>query len=409
MSKIAVVGAGIVGVCVAHFLKKNGHDVILYDQNEPGSQTSFGNAGLFANHECVTANSPQLWKNLPSMLFSKNGPLAIDWLYILTHLPWAIRFLRNCTHKRVQHIAHSLSSFSSHAELSYEEIFNEVNVSEYIVNKEPIFLYETRKLFEEARFSFDLRKKYNVGFDILSKEKILELEPSLKPVFYNGIIYKGESFTRSPIKITKKIFDNFINNGGQFILSEVDSIYKKDELLFLESNGKKYQLDKIVIAAGVWSNKLAKTIGDDFPLDTERGYHIVFQNKNNLISRSVGWAKTGFYMTPMEDGIRAAGTVEIAGIDKPMNHNRLKMIENTARKIIPQLGKVQSKWMGFRPTLPDSLPIIGESKKCKNVYYAFGHQHLGLSLAAVTGKTIHSLIDNTNSNINILPFDPYRF
>ncbi len=409
MSKIAVVGAGIVGVCIAHFLKKNGHDVILYDQNEPGSQTSFGNAGLFANHECVTANSPQLWKSLPSMLFSKNGPLTIDWLYILTHLPWAIRFLRNCTHKRVQHIAHSLSSFSSHAELSYEEIFNEVDVSEYVVNKEPIFLYESRKLFEEARFSFDLRKKYNVEFDILSKEKILELEPSLKPVFYNGIIYKGESFTRSPIKITKKIFDNFINNGGQFILSKVDSIYKKNKLLFLESSGKEYQLDKIVIAAGVWSNKLAKTIGDDFPLDTERGYHVVFQNKNDLISRSVGWAKTGFYMTPMEDGIRAAGTVEIAGINKPMNNNRLKMIENTARKIIPQLGKVQSKWMGFRPTLPDSLPIIGESKKCKNVYYAFGHQHLGLSLAAVTGKTIHSLIDNSNSNINIFPFNPYRF
>jgi len=409
MSKIAVVGAGIIGVCIAHFLKKNGHDVILYDQNEPGSQTSFGNAGLFANHECVTANSPQLWKNLPSMIFSENDSLTIDWFYIVTHLPWVIKFLRNCTNKRVQHIAHSLSSFSSHAELSYEEIFNEVDVSEYIVNKEPIFLYESKKLFEKARYSFDLRKKYNVKFDILSKEKILELEPSLEPIFYNGVIYRGESFTRSPIKITKKIFDNFINNGGQFILSEVNSIYKNNDLLFLESNGEKYQIDKVVVAAGVWSNRLANTIGDDFPLDTERGYHVVFQNNHNLISRSVGWAKTGFYMTPMEDGIRAAGTVEIAGIKKTMNNNRLKMIENTARKIIPQLGKVESKWMGFRPTLPDSLPVIGESKKCKNVYYAFGHQHLGLSLAAVTGKTIHSLIDSTNSNINILPFSPYRF
>ena len=150
-------------------------------------------------------------------------------------------------------------------------------------------------------------------------------------------------------------------------------------------------------------------IGDNFPLDTERGYHIIFENNDNLLSRSVGWAKTGFYITPMEDGIRAAGTVEIAGLKKSMNDNILKKIEVNARRIIPQLGKVQNKWMGFRPTLPDSLPVIGESKKCNSVYYAFGHQHLGLSLAAVTGKIMHLLIENKPTNININSLNPYRF
>ena len=154
---------------------------------------------------------------------------------------------------------------------------------------------------------------------------------------------------------------------------------------------------------------LARTIGDNFPLDTERGYHIEFEDRNNLLTHPIGWAKTGFYMTPMEDGIRAAGTVEIAGLEKPMNNDMLSMIEITARSILPQLGKVKSKWMGFRPSLPDSLPVIGESKKCNNVYYAFGHQHLGLSLAAVTGKVIQSLVENINTNINIKPLNPYRF
>ena len=154
---------------------------------------------------------------------------------------------------------------------------------------------------------------------------------------------------------------------------------------------------------------MAKTIGDNFPLDTERGYHVLFEKNDDLISRPIGWAKTGFYITPMEDGIRAAGTIEIAGLKKPMNEKILKKIELTSRKILPKLGKVKSHWMGFRPTLPDSLPVIGESKKCNNVYYAFGHQHLGLSLAAVTGKVIQSLVENINTNINIKPLNPYRF
>ena len=409
MSKVAVIGAGIIGVCIAFFLKKNGHKVTLIDQNNPGTQTSFGNAGLFANHECVTANSPHLWKNFPSMLVSKNSPLVIDWFYVLTHLPWAIRFLRNCTSERVDHIAKSLSNFSSHAGLAYEEIFDEVDVSQIIVHKEPIFLYESKELFEKNQYAFNLRKKNNVHFDVINKKDIAKMEPSLAPIYYKGIILKGESFTKSPLQITLKIFDDFINNGGHFVLSKIDSIIRKGDFLFLKYKKQEYQFDKIVVAAGAWSNFLAKTIGDNFPLDTERGYHIIFENNNNLLTRPVGWAKTGFYMTPMEDGIRAAGTVEIAGLIKPMNKNILAMIETTARSILPRLGKVKSRWMGFRPTLPDSLPVIGESRKCKNVYYAFGHQHLGLSLAAVTGKVMRSLIENQPTNINIDSLSPYRF
>ena len=409
MSKVAVVGAGIIGVCIAYFLKKNGHQVTLFDSNNPGTQTSFGNAGLFASHECVTANSPELWKNLPSILVSKNGPLVIDWFYVLTHLPWAIRFLRNCTSERVDHIAKSLSNFSSHTGLAYEEIFNEVDVSQIIVHNEPIFLYESKELFEKNQYAFNLRKKYNVQFDVINNEDIAKIEPSLAPLYYKGIILKGESFTKSPLQITLKIFDDFINNGGHFVLSKIDSIIRKGDFLFLKYKKQEYQFDKIVVAAGAWSNFLAKTIGDNFPLDTERGYHIIFENNNNLLTRPVGWAKTGFYMTPMEDGIRAAGTVEIAGLIKPMNKNILAMIETTARSILPKLGKVKSQWMGFRPTLPDSLPVIGESRKCKNVYYAFGHQHLGLSLAAVTGKVMRSLIENQPTNINIDSLSPYRF
>tara|TARA_Y100000590_G_scaffold308685_1_gene348506 strand:+ start:227 stop:1456 length:1230 start_codon:yes stop_codon:yes gene_type:complete len=409
MKKISVIGAGIVGVCIAYFLNKNGHKVTIFDENKPGTQTSFGNAGIFANHDCVFANSPNLWKDLPSLIFKKDGYVTFDWIYVLTHLPWMFKFLRNCTNTKVNHIAKSLSDFSFHAESAYDELFDEVDVSNYVVNKDSIYLYETEKDFQKGQYMNNLRKKNGVPFDIIDKEKISKLEPSLAPVYYNGVIYRDESYTKSSLKITQSIFNKFINNGGSFILKKIDSVFKKNNNLILKSNNQEFQTDKVIIAAGVWSNNLAKTIKDNFPLDTERGYHITFKSKKNLISRSIGWASAGFYMTPMEDGIRAAGTVEIAGLKKPMNKKRLELIEKTSRKILPQLGEIKNYWMGFRPTLPDSLPVIGKSKKCEDVYYAFGHQHLGLSLGAVTGKVIQSLVEDKRSNINLEPFNPYRF
>jgi D-amino-acid dehydrogenase len=150
-------------------------------------------------------------------------------------------------------------------------------------------------------------------------------------------------------------------------------------------------------------------IGDNFPLDTERGYHVLFENKKQLISRPIGWSQSGFYLVQIEEGIRAAGTVEIAGLKKPPNKKRLDMIEREARKILPQLGKVKSTWMGRRSTLPDAMPVIGRSSKNKNVLYAFGHQHIGWTLAAVTGKAINELVKGNQPNFDIKAFSPNRF
>jgi D-amino-acid dehydrogenase len=172
---------------------------------------------------------------------------------------------------------------------------------------------------------------------------------------------------------------------------------------------KKSIFDKVVICSGAWSKSLAKMIGDDFPLDTERGYHVLFESDKQLINRPIGWSQSGFYLVQMEDGIRASGTVEIAGLDKPINKKRIDMIENQARKILPQLGNVKSTWMGRRPTLPDAKPIIGRSLKNKNIIYAFGHQHIGWTLAAVTGKAINEIAKGSLPNFDISSFSPNRF
>ena len=406
--QIAVVGAGIVGICSAFFLQKNGFQVTLLDKKEPGSMTSFGHACTFADYASVPVNSPDLFRDIPSMLLRSDGPLAVDFFHVLKNLNWTTKFLQNCTTKKVEYISKSLGNLLNNASISYDEIFTDVKVSEYIKNEEALYLYQNETEFLKAKTTNELRQKNGVRIKTLSKTKILDLEPSLAPVFFNGQIFIGSRHTTNPSMISKRIFETFINNGGEFIQSHVDDLIAEDGSVDIKLNNNNHKFKKVIICAGAWSNNLSKKIGESFPLDTERGYHVMFNN-HGLINRPVGWSQSGFYLVQLEEGLRAAGTVEIAGLSKPENKKRIQMIESQARRLLPQLNEVKSTWLGFRPTLPDSLPVIGPSKKNKNIIYAFGHQHIGWTLGAVTGKIINSICNDRVPNINIEPFSPSRF
>ena len=409
MKSIAVIGAGIIGICSAYFLQKSGFKVTLVDHNKPGSMTSYGHACTFADYACIPVNSPTIFKDLPSLLLNQNSPLTVDFKYILKNLPWALSFLKNCRKNKVEYIASSLANFLSHSRLSYDQLFEEVDVSQYINNNETLYLYKTEKEFQAAKYSIDLRKKNNVKIKILNAAEIYEIEPNIAPVYFCGLIFEGSRHTINPIKVSEKIFESFLQNGGSYINKKITLINNSVNGVTITSENNTFDFDKIIISAGSWSRELALMIGDKFPLDTERGYHVLFENEKKLISRPVGWSQSGFYLIQIEEGIRAAGTVEIAGLQKNPNPKRLKMIENESRKLIPTLGKVKSTWLGFRPTLPDSLPVIGQSTKNKNVFYAFGHQHIGWTLGAVTGKAITELVNNRNPNFDLSSFNPNRF
>ena len=405
---IAVVGAGIVGICSAYFLNKSGFQVTLIDKKEPGSMTSFGHACTFADYACVPVNSPDLFKEIPSMLLRSDGPLAVDFFHVLKNLNWVTKFLQNCTTTKVNYIANSLGNLLSNASISYDEIFTDLNVSEYIKNEEALYLYQNENEFLKASITNKTREKNGVKIKTLSKNEILELEPNLAPVFFNGQLFIGSRHTTDPLSVSKKIFESFINNGGKFVKNNVENIIPNESKVTVSYKNENFSFDKVVISAGSWSKNLTRKFGDDLPLDTERGYHVLFNNYE-LINRPLGWSQSGFYLVQLAEGLRAAGTVEIAGLSKPENKKRTKMIENQARKLLPQLKEVKSTWLGFRPTLPDSLPVIGQSEKSKNIIYGFGHQHIGWTLGAVTGKIINSLCNDRVPNINIEPFKPNRF
>ena len=409
MKNIAVIGAGIVGICSAYFLKKSGFNVTLIDKEKPGTMTSFGHACSFADYANVPVNYPGLIWDIPSMLLRKDGPLAIDLFYILKNLPWAISFLKNCNKEKVNEIASSLTNLLKHSQISYDEIFQDVDVSEYISHEENLYLFDSKKSFEDNEYANVIRKNNNVKVRNLNKNEVKELEPNIAEVYYAGQIFTGSRHTTNPLAISNKIFDKFLELGGIYINQNVKNIIQKENKIELRLEDKNFNFDKIIVSTGAWSNQIANKFGDKFPLDTERGYHILFDTNEKLINRPVAWSESGFYLIQIHDGIRAAGTVEIAGLKKPPNKKRLAMIERQSRKVLPQLREVKSTWMGRRPTLPDSLPVIGKSQNNNNVIYAFGHQHVGWTLGAVTGKIIDSLSKDQVPNIDISAYAPDRF
>ena len=263
----------------------------------------------------------------------------------------------------------------------------------------------------------------NIELDFLGVfcSSLADSEPDIRILAASGLWETTDRNAIAPLINTLEADQSLdVRAAAAIALAHFVELYVAGKLI--ERDGKKLceslnciledqniEFDQIVVCAGAWSNYIANMIGDDFPLDTERGYHVLFESDKNIINRPVGWSQSGFYLIQIEDGIRAAGTVEIAGLTKPPNTNRLKMIEREARKILPQLKNVKSTWMGNRPTLPDSLPIIGKSNKNENVLYAFGHQHIGWTLAAVTGKAINELIKGSQPNFNISYFSPERF
>ena len=409
VKNIAVIGAGIVGICSAYFLKKSGFNVTLIDREQPGSMTSFGHACTFADYANVPVNYPGLIWDIPSMLLIKDGPLAVDFFYILKNLPWAISFLKNCKKEKVNEIASSLTNLLKHSQISYDEIFQDVDVSDYISHEENLYLFDSKKSFEDNEYANVIRKNNNVKVRNLNKNEVKELEPNIADVYYAGQIFTGSRHTTNPLAISNKIFDKCLELGGIYINQNVKNIIQKENKIELRLEDKNFYFDKIIVSTGAWSNQIANMIGENFPLDTERGYHILFNTNEKLIKRPVAWSESGFYLIQIHDGVRAAGTVEIAGINKKPNLKRIKMIERQSRKVLPQLGEIKSTWMGRRPTLPDSLPVIGKSQKNNNVIYAFGHQHIGWTLGAVTGKIIDSLSKDQVPNIDISAYAPDRF
>ena len=409
MAHVAIIGAGFVGLSSAYWLIKDGHQVTLYDPAGAAGGASFGNAGTFANYACIPVNNPTVFRDLPHYLLSDSSPLRLRWGYLPQLAPWLLGFLRSSTSVRYTQSATALATLLGRAQSGYTGMIAQADLSGFIRPRECLYLYSSLSAFNASLPTLELRRKLGVQSRILDKAAICALEPSLQTLFERGALFEGSWHLSDPGAFLLALQSWLLGQGLQICATPVQRIKPSATGVVLSTPEGSAQHDFVALCAGAHSGALAAQCGDVVPLEAERGYHLMYPGSSALISRPVGWAERGFYMTPMAQGLRVAGTVELAGLGSAKHQGLLDLLHFSAQKALPQLGKPTAPWLGFRPTLPDGLPVLGRSKASARVLYAFGHQHIGLTLGGLSGMVVADQVAGRESVMDLTPFAASRF
>lgn len=412
---IIVIGAGVVGLSTAIWLQRAGHTVTLIDRHSPQVSTdyqgasSFGNACTMAFGACLPVAMPGILKQVPGMLLDRSGPLSIFWRDFPQLVPWLWSFIRSSTSAQVDRIVGVLGALLRSAEVGHASLLQEARVSDLVRNTGCLYLFRNEQEFQQAQAGIALREREGVRMQILNAGHVREQEPQLAPLYYKGLRFLDAYSLDDPYRYVLGLFNVFIHHGGQFIHGEVDQIVRSAPHIAVHTGAERQTADQVVIAGGAWSAKLAAMVGDRVRLDTERGYHVLFPEAGELLHAPTCYPAHGFYMTPLTEGLRVAGTVELGGLDLPPRAVRTEAIERKVRMLLPGIGPAGRTWLGFRPSMPDSLPVIGASTTDARVIYAFGHGHVGLTLAGISGRIVAHLVNGQAIPLDLTPLRIDRF
>ncbi|NIF41409.1 FAD-binding oxidoreductase, partial [Burkholderia sp. Tr-862] len=305
--------------------------------------------------------------------------------------------------------AGALAALLSRAADGYAPLLASPRLAAFVRPRECLYLYARQASFDAAQPSLALRRRLGVPFDTLDADAIRRLEPALAPIFTRGVLFHGSWHFSDPCGFLDALFAHLATGGATLERAQVERIEPVGDGVAVHAGGTAGLFDHVVIAAGARSRAFAAACGDTVPLDTERGYHVQFAAHERIVTRPVGWAERGFYMTPLDEGLRAAGTVELGGFDAGMNRSLVALLTRSAREALPSLGTPTRSWLGFRPTLPDGVPVIGRARHSERVIHAFGHQHLGVTLAGITGRIVADLVAQRAPPLDLAPYRAARF
>ncbi|MBL4829302.1 MAG: FAD-binding oxidoreductase [Aliivibrio sp.] len=408
---VIIIGGGIVGLCCAYRLQKSGLKTRLIDSKGVAQGCSKGNAGHFATEQIFPLSSPALLPQLPKMLFDPQSPVSIRWRDILQTLPWMCRFLFNARPKQFSKATSALIELNKHSLESWQQLLTEIGKLHMLKDEGSLLVFETDKAFNRYLSMLDELLLNGVDAIVLDGNEARRKEPNLSHNVKYAILFPSTGHTVEPYDLCISISEAYQGIGGEVVIDKVEAISLSESDCQVETSRLgKMRTEKVLLSAGVWSAKLAKQLTNiNAPLQAERGYHLMIPKSANTLSMAVSSAERKFIMTPMSGGLRLAGTVEYAHVDAVENPHRSTMLHQHARALIPNLSQQTGDgWMGPRPSLPDSLPVIDLA--CDDrVLMAFGHQHLGLTQAAFTADLILSLHQQQPTKIEIKPYSISRF
>ena len=412
--KVIVVGAGITGVSAAEWLRRDGHEVTLIDRVRPGdpAQTSYGNAGIVTRSGVVPSSVPGLIWKVPGMLLDRDSPLYLRWSYLPRLMPWLVQFLWNGRRAKVEEIARGLAPLVGDSVEQHLSLARGTPAERFIQRGFYTVLYRDRAAFEGDAFGFGLRRANGFEWDEWDREALREYDPELSEAYTFGAALRDHGFITSPARYVAALAEHFEREGGAFLQGEVADITQTGDGRGAVTlvGGARREADRVVLAAGVWSGKLADRLGHHAAMESERGYHLTLTGVSHKPPAPYMVADAKLGVAPMEEGLRFAGTADFGGIDGPALTAPLESIRRRVRQIYPKLEwDGETTWMGQRPSTVDSLPLIGGSPKAPAIHFAFGGQHLGLTMGPRVGRMTADMITGRKPNIDITAYRVDRF
>jgi D-amino-acid dehydrogenase len=407
--RVLVIGAGIVGLAVAHVLAREGHAVTLADANPPGSGASSGNAGAISSGSVAPLALPGVLKSAPKMLVDPDSPLHVPLAYLAQASPWLWRFVRAAGIERVNGIASALAGLLGGSLAAHQRMAQEAGCGERIVAGGQLHCYPDDAAMAKDAFGWALKRTHGQKTELVADAAIRDLEPAVSPRYTRALFLPEEAWVDGPLQYAQAVAASLGARGATFVSAKVDALRRQGDAWLVDTAAGPLRARHVVLAAGAWSAQLLKPLGWNVPLESQRGYHVDLAEPGIQLSRQVVLADRKVFITPMGAGLRAAGTVEFGGLERPMTEHRAHLIARHLRQGLTGLIKGEEHlWMGHRPCMPDSMPVLGPVPGAPRLLCAFGHGHLGLTGSVRSGELLARVLRG-EAPAALTPFSIARF
>lgn len=411
-ASLAVIGAGVVGLCAALEAQRKGYRVTLFDLDEPGLGASFGNAGFLATELIEPLSNPKILFSAMGLWLNPNGPLSLPIRYLHKIAPWLIRFISASKSKPLAESRRGLIQLNRASVAAWKRCLEDIGASEQIVKSGYLLVWESSSKHSDALEHQRWLSENGISTELVQGERLAELEPALEKTVSHALYFPEACRVREPYGLCVLLFGVFMARGGTFVQQEIVAIEPSVGEVTLSTDSDNYCFAKAISCTGAWSKQLLQKVGLSVPLEAERGYHLTIPKAGALLNNSIGSAERKFVMGPLDTGLRVVGITQLGGLQLGPFKHCFNILRHNSRKLLPQLNDTllkDSEWMGHRPTLPDSLPVIDRHPQYSHLLFAFGHQHLGLTQAAVTAECVVQLMDTGVADMDLSPYRVDRF